>query len=72
MHYYSPMRLVLILPALGEWKAESTYRHCSNGVQPVPKAVYRSFFAKKNGKQCIVRKGRIVVKILSMYIRRLW
>jgi len=59
------MRLVLILPALGGWKAESTYKHCSNGVQPVPKAVYRSGFREKktNGKQRIVRKGRIVLKL---------
>jgi len=30
------------LPSLRGWKAESTCRHCSKGVQPVPKAVYRS------------------------------
>jgi len=38
-YYYSPRKLILILPSHEGWKAEST---CSKGAQPVLKTVYRS------------------------------
>ena len=41
-YYYSARKLILILSSRGGWKAESTYRHCSRGAQPVPKAIYRT------------------------------
>jgi len=49
IHIYHRHLLLLLsqkadthLPSHGGWKAELTYRHCSKGVQPVPKAVYHS------------------------------
>jgi len=41
-YYYLARKRILILLSHGRWKAESTCKHCSKAVQPVPKAVYRS------------------------------
>jgi len=46
-YYYSAGKLILISPSCRGWKAESI-RHCSKGVQPMPKTVYRSGLRDKH------------------------
>ena len=46
IYNYSAQKLILILPSHGGRRL-SQPRHCSKGVQPVPKAVYRSGFHYK-------------------------